>query len=86
MQAELDGQGGTLLGPPLKQSSYDSGVLVSAINVPPLPQRGYNLCQPTGVTASEDVREIHRWLELELGRGDGSVRLSQNAPISRHLP
>lgn len=67
VQAVLDGQGVGLMGPPLMQQFLDSGVLVKALGVDPLPQRGYYLCQPTGVTVSDTVRDFYGWLQLELG-------------------
>jgi LysR family glycine cleavage system transcriptional activator len=76
VQAVLDGQGVGLLGPPLMQGFLDSGVLVGAVDVPPLAQRGYYLCQPAGAAAPEAVREFYRWLQQELGRHDGNTDLS----------
>ncbi|MCL4674801.1 MAG: LysR family transcriptional regulator [Pararhodobacter sp.] len=74
VQAVLDGQGIGLLGTPLMHSFLDSGVLVSALNVAPLPQRGYYLCRPEGVAGSDAVQKFHQWILLELGQSDGKAR------------
>jgi len=68
VQAVLDGQGVGLMGPPLMQEFLDSGVLVRALDVEPLSQRGYYLCQPKGVAVPENVRHFHQWLSEELGK------------------
>lgn len=68
IQAVLEGQGVGLVGPPLMQQFIESGVLVKALDVEPIPQRGYYLCQPMGVSPSEAVREFHEWLLRELGK------------------
>ncbi|MEB8389400.1 LysR substrate-binding domain-containing protein [Rhodobacteraceae bacterium KMM 6894] len=68
VQAVLDGQGLGLVGPPLMQQFLDSGVLVKALPMEPLPQRGYYLCRPDGVTVSDAVREFYDWLFVELGQ------------------
>lgn len=76
VQAVLDGQGIGLLGPPLMQNFLDSGVLVKALDIPPVPQRGYYLCQPTSVSASDAANRFHRWLQAELGKTADSQELS----------
>ncbi len=76
VQAVLDGQGIGLLGPPLMQQFLDSGVLMKALDVPALPQRGYYLCQPTGVTVPDAVCEFHRWIQQELGKSAANVKLT----------
>ena len=76
VQAVLDGQGVGLLGPPLMQNFLESGVLVKALDVPPVPQRGYYLCQPTGVSASVAVNRFHGWLKTELGKASDNQELS----------
>jgi len=69
VQAVLDGQGVGLLGTPLMQQFIDSGVLVPAIDVEPLPQRGYYLCTPVGITPSSTVNRFIEWLQGELSDG-----------------
>ena len=76
VQAVLDGQGVGLVGPPLMQQFLDSGVLVKALDVDPLPQRGYYLCQPEGVAVPDTVRDFHAWLQIELGKPGENVELS----------
>jgi DNA-binding transcriptional LysR family regulator len=76
VQAVLDGQGVGLVGPPLMQQFLDSGVLVKALDVEPLPQRGYYLCQPGGVAVTEPVRDFHRWLQVALGEPGENVTLT----------
>lgn len=76
VQAVLDGQGIGLLGPPLMQGFLESGVLVKALEAPLLPQRGYYLCQPSGVTPSEAVRDFHHWLQQELGKPEVSTEFT----------
>lgn len=76
VQAVLDGQGIGLVGPPLMQQFLDSGVLVKALDVEPLPQRGYYLCQPSGVAIPETVRDFHGWLQVELGKPGDEVALT----------
>ena len=76
VQAVLDGQGIGLLGPPLMQSFLESGVLVQAVEAPLLPQKGYYLCQPTGVTAPDAVREFYHWIQGELGKPDVNMELT----------
>jgi len=66
VQAVLDGQGVGLLGTPLMQQFIDSGVLVPAIDVEPLTQRGYYLCTPMGITPSSTVNRFCDWLKGEL--------------------
>lgn len=66
VQAVLDGHGVGLLGTPLMQQFIDSGVLVPAIDVKPLPQRGYYLCTPMGLTPSITVSRFCDWLQGEL--------------------
>ena len=81
VQAVLEGQGVGLVGPPLMQQFMESGVLVKALAVDPLPQRGYYLCQPTGVTPSDAVREFHQWLQSELGNAGENLKFTaQYAP------
>ncbi|WP_166416393.1 LysR substrate-binding domain-containing protein [Cochlodiniinecator piscidefendens] len=69
VQAVLDGQGVGLLGSPLMQQFLDSGVLVPAVEMDPLPQHGYYLCWPEGVTPSPAVLKFGDWLEDELKKG-----------------
>lgn len=66
VQAVLDGQGVGLLGAPLMQQFIDSSVLVPAVNVEPLPQMGYYLCQPEGASTSRVVEDFRDWLVSEL--------------------
>lgn len=66
VQAVLDGQGVGLLGSPLMQQFLDSGVIVPAIDIAPLPQRGYYLCKPDGITPSSTVDQFCNWLLDEL--------------------
>lgn len=72
VQAVLDGQGVGLLGTPLIQQFIESGVLVPAIDVEPLAQRGYYLCTPVGVTPSATVSRFCDWLQGELSDGEYS--------------
>ena len=83
VQAVLDGQGIGLLGPPLMQNFLESGVLVKALDVPSVPQRGYYLCQPTGVSASDAVNRFHEWLKAELGKASDNKELSSFETRSR---
>lgn len=76
VQAVLDGQGIGLLGPPLMQSFLESGVLVPALNIAPLAQRGYYICRPEGASSSDAVQKFHRWVQLELGKSDPNTTLS----------
>ena len=76
VQAVLDGQGVGLVGPPLMQQFLDSGVLVKALDLDPLPQRGYYLCQPSGVPVPETVSDFHSWLQVELGKPGENVVLT----------
>lgn len=71
VQAVLDGQGVGLVGPPLMQQFFDSGVLVPALDVVPLEQRGYYLCIPTGVSPSDTVKQFSGWLQHELSEHAG---------------
>lgn len=66
VQAVLEGQGVGLVGPPLLQQFIDSGVLVPAMKVKSLPQRGYYLCLPTGTKPSRTVQQFREWLQNEL--------------------
>jgi DNA-binding transcriptional LysR family regulator len=75
VQAVLDGQGIGLLGPPLMQQLLDSGVLVKALDMPALPQRGYYLCQPTGMAAPAAVQAFHCWISKELGKSNADLKL-----------
>lgn len=66
VQAVLDGQGVGLLGEPLMKQFMDSGVLVPALDIEPLPQMGYYLCQPEGATSTKVVDDFRSWLMAEL--------------------
>jgi DNA-binding transcriptional LysR family regulator len=86
VQAVIDGQGVGLMGLPLMQSFLESGVLVKAVDVPAVPQRGYYLCQPSGVTASEAVNRFHEWIQQELGKVDGNMTLAPSGHNSENQP
>lgn len=70
VQSVLDGQGVGLLGTPLMAKFLESGVLVEAVEVPPVPQRGYYLCRPEGAQSSERVTKFYDWLLQELGASE----------------
>ncbi len=66
VQAVLDGHGIGLMGAPLMQQFIDSGVLVPAIEIEPIPQHGYYLCQPDVTTTSPTVDAFRNWITNEL--------------------
>ena len=74
VQATLDGHGIGLLGAPLMQQFLDSGVLVPAIEIEPIPQQGYYLCQPDVTSSSSTVVAFRKWIGNELCKTKPGIR------------
>jgi LysR family transcriptional regulator, glycine cleavage system transcriptional activator len=62
VQATLDGQGISLIGPPLTQRYLDDGTLVRPIEVPSLKRRAFYLALPKGQPVSASAQSFCNWI------------------------